>query len=215
MYCKICHHDTTLINDVKQNKKYHQCSACQTIWMDDTFHVDQEKEKQQYDHHHNNFESTGYVKMFEDFLDYFWSDLPKNATNALDFGSGPGPVLAEILKRRGWGVDCYDKFFQPEKIYENKMYDLITCTEVLEHVADPKALLMLLKKHLRQGGIIAIMTLFHTNNSGEFLDWWYRRDPTHIIFYTPHSFEILADMCGLMIVKHDDKRVMVFTSSAS
>ncbi|WP_331775097.1 class I SAM-dependent methyltransferase [Sulfurospirillum sp. 1612] len=215
MRCKICHHDTTLINDVKQNKKYHQCHACQTIWMDQECFLDDSKEKQQYNQHHNNFESTGYVKMFENFLDYFWSDLPKDATQALDFGSGPGPVLAEILKRRGLQADGYDKFFQPEKVYEDKQYDLITCTEVLEHVADPKALLMLFKKHLKNRGIIAIMTLFHTNDSREFLDWWYHRDPTHITFYTPHSFEVLADMCGLNIIKHDDKRVIILTSSTS
>ncbi|MDX1808534.1 MAG: class I SAM-dependent methyltransferase [Sulfurospirillaceae bacterium] len=212
MKCNICKTLTKKIIDDKMSKLYHQCSNCETIWLDNGFFVDKTKEKMQYENHNNSFESTGYVKMFEDFLNYFWQDLPNNYTDAFDFGSGPGPVLAEILKQRGLNVDCYDKFYQPFKIYENKKYDLITSTEVFEHIQNPLETLKLFKDHLKQDGLISIMTLFHKNDTEEFLNWWYRRDPTHISFYTPHSFEVMAHMCGLKVIKHDNKRVIILTS---
>jgi len=213
MKCKICKNDTLKLYDKAQNKSYAICGNCQAIMLKKEFLVDSAREIAQYENHNNNFESKGYVKMFEDFLDYFWEGMDKHDKNALDFGSGPGPVLAQILKNRDLHVDIYDKFYQPIKIYEDKKYSLITSTEVFEHLQNPLEILALFKNHLKKGGIIAIMTLFHDNNKENFLKWWYRRDPTHILFYTPKTFEVLAKMCGLKILKHDNLRVIVLTSS--
>ena len=213
MKCKICSNVTNTIIDNNLGKVYDVCPHCQLVTLEKKYFVDKAQEKSQYENHNNSFESKGYVKMFEDFLDYFWDNLNQSSTIALDFGSGPGPVLAEILKNRGLHVDTYDKFYQPVCVYENKKYDLITSTEVFEHLENPIETLLLLKEHLKESGIIAIMTLFHNNNSRDFLNWWYKRDPTHITFYTPKTFEIMALMCGLNILKCDDKRIIIFTSS--
>ncbi|NOX15806.1 MAG: class I SAM-dependent methyltransferase [Epsilonproteobacteria bacterium] len=212
MRCKVCDNTTKTLEDKAQKKIYHYCPNCQAIILDKSFIVDKNRENSQYNNHNNSFESSGYVKMFEDYLDYFWGDLKKhNKQNSLDFGSGPGPVLAQILQNRGINADIYDKFYQPNKIYENKKYNLITSTEVFEHLQNPFEILTIFKKHLKKGGLIAIMTLFHDNNKENFLKWWYRRDPTHILFYTPKTFEVLAKMCGLKILKHDDKRIIILT----
>ena len=212
MKCKICDNVINTIMDDSLGKVYGVCPRCQLITLEKKYFVDKIREKAQYENHNNSFESKGYVKMFEDFLDYFWDDLNKNSASTLDFGSGPGPVLAQILQNRGLHVDIYDKFYQPDYVYENKKYDFITSTEVFEHLANPLETLSLLKKHLKKGGIIAIMTLFHNNNSKDFLNWWYRRDPTHITFYTPKTFEMMALTCGLNILKCDDKRIIILTS---
>ncbi len=212
MKCNICDGNITIIDDLQQNKKYDLCDNCQIIQLEEKYIIHEQKEKAQYENHNNNFQSNGYVKMFEDFLDYFWMNLSKDCVNALEFGSGPGPVLAKILTDKGLSVDCYDKFYQSEKVYVSKKYDIITSTEVFEHLHNPIETLKLFKNHLKKDGIIAIMTLFHNNNTDEFLKWWYRRDPTHITFYTPYSFEVLANMCGLRILKHDNKRIIVLTS---
>ncbi len=211
MKCKICHTNTKILRDNLTKEIYEICSHCEAISLQDKFIVTKKREKAQYENHNNSFESRGYVEMFEKFLDYFWQNLDKNATNALDFGSGPGPVLAQILKSKALHVDTYDKFYQPEELYKDKKYDLITSTEVFEHLQNPLDTLCLFKKHLKKGGLIAIMTLFHDNNEENFWKWWYRRDPTHILFYTPKTFEVLADMCGLKILKCDDRRVVVLT----
>ena len=162
--------------------------------MDEKKIVLPEKEKQEYLHHNNTPENEGYVAMFKDFIEKCIDPYQDKIKAALDFGCGPGPVLAGLLKEKGFEVDIYDKYFAPEKIFENKKYDLITSTEVLEHLADPLETLKTLKNHLNKNGILAIMTLFHPNNEEGFKKWWYRRDSTHISFYRPKTFEILAKM---------------------
>jgi hypothetical protein len=194
--------------DIELKKTFFYCFNCELIFLDKKFYVTKKNEKNQYDHHNNSLENDGYVKMFENFLDYTLSDLTK-VKNALDFGSGPTPVLAELLKRRGLEVEYFDKFYQPKKIYKTKKYDLITSTEVFEHLENPKEVLNLLSNHLNPNGIISLMTLFHTNIESDFLKWWYRRDPTHITFFTPKTIEIMAKECGLKLLKHDSKRVIV------
>lgn len=208
MNCKICDFDTKAFDDPDLHKQFYICPNCQCIMLDPFFQLSLEKENSLYDNHHNSLENAGYVKMFEDFLDFFWNDLTCKE-KGLDFGSGPTPVLAELLRRRGVSVDYYDKFYQPIQCFENQTYDFITSTEVFEHLEDPVATLSLLRQHLKPEGVIALMTLFHTNDEASFLTWWYRRDPTHITFYTPHTLDVLAKKCGLKVIKTDGKRIAI------
>lgn len=208
MQCTICHFETNPFDDPQLHKRYFYCPECHCIHLDPDYYLSLEKENSAYDNHQNSLENEGYVKMFEDFLDYFWEDLSAYKTS-LDFGSGPTPVLSELIRRRGVNVDCYDKFYQPQKCFEGKTYDFITSTEVFEHLNDPKETLQLLAQHLQPNGVIALMTLFHTNDQAHFLTWWYRRDPTHITFFTPKTLEILADQCGLKLLKTDGRRIAV------
>lgn len=210
MLCKICQNNTISFFHQSLSKDYFYCNACEFISLHDTFVVDLEKEKAQYGNHHNSLENEGYVKMFEDFMDLFWDRLTCKEIHALDFGSGPTPVLAKLLERRGATVDCYDKFYQPETIFEMQTYDLITSTEVFEHLENPLETLKMLTNHLKPNGIIAIMTLFHPNNTELFLKWWYPRDPTHISFFTCKTLDILGEKCGLKRISEDGKRVIVF-----
>ena len=208
MKCNICNCDTNVFEDSQLQKQYHSCQNCDCISLDTQYHLSLEKENSLYNNHQNSLENQGYVQMFEDFLDYFWNDLTCK-DKSLDFGSGPTPVLSQLLHKRNVQVDCYDKFYQPIKCFENQTYDFITSTEVFEHLNNPLETLRLLTKHLRPKGILAIMTLFHQNDQAHFLTWWYRRDPTHITFYTPKTLEILAHKCGLDVVKTDEKRIAV------
>jgi len=208
MKCRICHCDTQIFEDSQLQKQYHYCQHCECISLDPAYLLTLEKEHSLYNNHQNSLENQGYVQMFEDFLDYFWSDLASKDTS-LDFGSGPTPVLSQLLHKRGVHVDCYDKFYQPIQCYENQTYDFITSTEVFEHLENPVAVLTLLAHHLQADGTIALMTLFHQNDQAHFLTWWYRRDPTHITFYTPKTLEVLAHQCGLEVIKTDGKRIAI------
>jgi len=207
MKCKICNTDVESFEDIEQKKTFFHCSNCELIFLDKDFYISTKNEKNQYDQHNNSLENEGYVKMFNDFLDFTLEGL--HVKSALDFGSGPTPVLAELLRRRGLHVEHFDKFYQPNKIYEKKTYDLITSTEVFEHLENPKEVLKLLSKHINTNGIISLMTLFHTNKKEDFLKWWYRRDPTHITFFTPKNIEIMANECSLKVLKTDNKRVII------
>jgi hypothetical protein len=158
--------------------------------------------------HNNDPTNPGYVKMFEDFLDV---TLPWcQGHRALDFGSGPGPVLAGILRDKGWEVDLYDPYFAPDRAFVQHRYNLITCTEVMEHVKDPLATWQLLAGCLERDGVLAVMTHFHSGTKS-FKDWWYIRDATHVCFYNRSTMEWLAQEFGLSLVYCDDFKTTVFT----
>jgi len=177
--------------------------------LDESKIVRPDQEKKEYSFHQNSMENEGYVQMFREFINKAIEPYKSQISTALDFGAGPGPVLAELLRQEGFKTDIYDKHFAPEKIYQNKKYDLITTTEVFEHLKDPVATLKLLKSLLNKDGILAIMTLFHPNDEEGFKKWWYRRDSTHIAFYTPKTFQYLASLVNLQVKMSDKKNTCV------
>jgi len=127
----------------------------------------------------------------------------------LEFGSGPGPVFSELLRQRGVNVDIYDKFYAPTPVYEGKQYDMITATEVLEHIADPLDIMHFFHQHLRPGGYLALMTQFHENDTEAYLRWWYRRDPTHICFFSVQSLTLIAKLTGFKVMLTDEKKCLL------
>ena len=205
--CKICSNSTRTIYDKQYDHNYFYCHNCEFIFLDDSKIISAEEEKKNYSFHENSSDNEGYVQMFRDFIDKAIKPHKNQIKTALDFGSGPGPVLAELLKQEGFKTDIYDKHFSPEKVYQGKKYDLITATEVFEHLEDPMITLRLLKSLLNKNGILAIMTLFHNNNVDDFKKWWYRRDATHISFYTPKTFSVIADSLGMFYSLIDNKNI--------
>ena len=208
MTCKICLSHTKTIEDAQLLKTYYACPHCEAFFLDEAFFLSHEQEQKMYSQHNNSLENEGYVAMFENFLDFFWQDIASSKA-ILDFGSGPTPVLSELMKRRGATVACYDKFYQPIAIHETQQYDCITSTEVFEHLDNPLETLDYLNKHLKEKGLLALMTLFHQNDENHFLTWWYRRDPTHIFFYTPKTIACMAEKSCFSVLKTDNKRVII------
>lgn len=209
MRCPICESTTNSFDHEKLSKTYHACPACEYIFLDPAFYVSQEREHAQYAQHQNSMENQGYVAMFERFIAFFQVILP-NVRTALDFGSGPGPVLCELLKQRGIKTAIYDLYFAPHPSALTHRYDLITSTEVIEHLASPMAVLLELKALLHEGGYLALMTQFHPRNREAFCTWWYPRDPTHIGFFTPKTFEIIGKKLSLKLIACDTKSMVLF-----
>jgi cyclopropane fatty-acyl-phospholipid synthase-like methyltransferase len=118
-------------------------------------------------------------------------------------------VLSEILSRSGYTTDIYDKYFFRKKPCPEDMpkYNIITSTEVFEHIRHPLLILKFLKKLLKPGGIIALMTLFAPDDVDSFKNWWYLRDSTHISFYSINTFTMLAKKTDLKILKTDNKNI--------
>jgi len=206
MECLICKSATTIRYDEAYKLNYYSCDQCGFIAQDRESIASFEQERKEYDHHENSIDNEGYVAYFKRFIDK--ALIPYAALGqGLDFGSGPEPVFSQIMKRDYHAsMDIYDLHYQPETIYEGKSYDYIVSTEVIEHVKEPLEFLRLLKNHLKPGGVIALMTLFHDGHEAAFLKWWYRRDITHISFFTPTTFRYIAEILGLEIVYCDDLR---------
>ena len=213
--CKICNSEVSILEDKKTSKNYYKCSKCKYIFLDKEFYIDEIHEKSHYDKHHNNLESLGYVKMFEDLIDTFVKPLHVEMKTALDFGCGEGEVLPIVLERNNIKCDRYDLFYFPKKIYEDKKYDLIVSTEVFEHLENPLDMLKKLLLHVDDNAYLLLMTAFHPNDDDKFLKWWYIRDITHIGFFNLDTFEYLARELNLKIVKHNSKNTIMFQKLAT
>lgn len=207
--CKLCKSQT---QPLSLKKLYHWCGFCGFIWLDSEYYLEPDAERERYLEHNNVPENQGYVQMFGDFLAKVepWSRKGR----ALDFGCGPGPVLADILKKRGWDTDIYDPFFAPESVFLDKKFQLITCTEVMEHIAEPLPVWKLLADALADGGVLAVMTHLHPGPDS-LKDWWYIRDATHVSFYSRATMTWLARTLGLKEVYCDERKITVFCSFVS
>ena len=210
--CLICQSETHPLYDPEIKVTHHVCDGCGYTFKDQSAHVGKTEEKALYSNHQNTLENTGYVNMFERFLDF---TLEKRDVSgpALDFGSGPGPVLYELLKRRGFASHHYDPYFNDDQAVFLRSYGLITSTEVFEHLADPLSTFRRLESLLKPGGTLAVMTSLRPVSDQDFLTWWYRRDQTHIGFFTEKALRKLTENTPMTLVKSNHKNHFLFTKN--
>ncbi|MFW6035989.1 MAG: class I SAM-dependent methyltransferase [Halothermotrichaceae bacterium] len=189
---------------------YFRCNQCDLIFIDKQEIVSKEEEYKTYAQHENSFECKGYVEMFHRFINKVIKPYKSEISTALDFGCGNGPVLASLLEdEMNFKTDIYDPNFYPEKVYANKKYDLITSTEVFEHLKNPVKTLKLLYSHLSEQGLLAVMTSFHSSID-DFAEWWYIRDKTHITFYSDKTFYWIEENMPFELVYMDGKKYCLF-----
>lgn len=171
---------------------------CALVYVPEKDHLEPEEEKKRYDNHENDPDDPRYRKFLSQLSDPLIPLLPKNASG-LDFGCGPGPALAVMLKEAGFSVALFDLYYEnyPEVLTET--YDFVTCTETTEHFRNPQREWELLVRLVKPGGILGIMTQQMTEPE-RFPKWHYIRDETHLCFYAPQTFEWIAKTYQLEIV---------------
>lgn len=207
--CIICGSDTHKLIDPQIKAEYDVCNVCTFIYKTSDFHLDFEEEQEQYDRHENSIENEGYVNIFKNLITDYINEI--NITrNILEFGSGPTPVFKMILEKENYKVYDFDPFYNPNEEYKNQKYQLITSNEVPEHFSDPMKEIEHLVDLLEPNGYILFSTHFRNMPEEEFFKWWYRRDPTHISFFNVKTFEYICDKFGLEIIKHDNKKTILF-----
>ncbi len=207
--CLICHGETTQITDQQITATYAVCESCGFISKNKEFRLSSEDELKSYALHNNSFESAGYVKIFEDLINDFIIPL-KITGKVLEYGSGPGPVLKELLIRKNYDVIDYDPFYNDDLAYLNYHYELITSTEVVEHFFNPLSEFEKLANLLKPQGYLVITTKLRTMGIDNFLTWWYKRDVTHVSFYTIKSLKLIALKNNLRIIKTNYENVIIF-----
>ena len=209
--CKICGCETEEFHHEKFEMIFHQCTSCDFIWKDSSIHVGPEEELEIYETHNNSINDKKYVRYLKDFVEACALPFTGEIKEGLDFGSGPEPVLSQVMERDyGISMDIYDKFYSTDKVYRDRTYDLVTSTEVVEHLDDPLKYFSLFKSLLKDDGVLAIMTLFHPEDRERFLEWFYIRDQSHISFYTPRTMEVLSEKVGLEFIYTNHHRYSTF-----
>jgi SAM-dependent methyltransferase len=207
MTCTLC--GSELIN--KKDVYYYDCDTCKAIVKVDKHYLTPEEEKVRYESHNNDVNDIGYQNFTSPITNYVLEKfLPKH--KGLDFGSGTGPVISSMLKKKNYDIVQYDPFFAPDKNVLNNQYDYIVSCEVFEHFYTPRKEIDRLISLLKTNGGLLIMTLLY-NDQIDFNTWFYRKDPTHVFIYRKETIEYIAKEKNLDIDILTD-RLIVFRKTS-
>jgi hypothetical protein len=192
----------------KQSRSFSLCASCGLVFQDGGLPT-QEEERSRYELHNNSPDDPGYRKWLESFVRK--AVVPRYSSGRiLDFGSGPRPVLSEILEEKGYPVSSYDPFFSP-CWPEDGPFSLILLCEVLEHVYEPVQAFRSLAAAAAADARLAVRTEFLPSSDPEvFAPWWYKEDITHVRFYSPSSLRILGERSGWLLEEDDGSSLAVF-----
>ncbi|WKJ92090.1 class I SAM-dependent methyltransferase [Methylomonas montana] len=188
--CPLCAATDTHHFHSDRRRDYSRCENCLLVFVDSNQHLPLAQEKAIYDLHQNAIDDPGYLKFLSRLARPLLERLPANALG-LDYGCGPGPALAELIKAQGHRVKLYDPFYAdfPEHLQQD--YDFIVCTEVVEHFREPKQEFNRLLGLLKPGGWLGIMTKL-VIDAEAFAKWHYKNDQTHVAFFSQATFNWLA-----------------------
>lgn len=193
--CTVCLGDQLFLLDTIKGVSYWRCPRCEATLMDPGHWLPVEQEKAVYDLHDNHDGDSGYGRFLAKLANPLLKKLSPGS-RGLDFGCGPGPVLAGMLEAGGMEMAIYDPLYFPDTSVLSARYDFITCTEVAEHLHAPLETFNILEQMVRSGGWIGVMTCFQTDDA-RFAHWHYRRDPTHVVFYRERTMAWLGQNFGL------------------
>ena len=192
--CPLCYSKNTnlfsksRIRNLKRD--YFRCYSCRLIFVPKQFHLNEASQKKRYLEHNNDPEDQRY-RLFLFKLQMELVPYLATGSKGIDYGSGPGPALSNMLKEYGFKMNTYDLFFQPNRSVLSERYHFVTCTETVEHFAHPAQEFLKFDSLLEPGGWIGIMTSFVKSES-RFDDWYYQRDPTHIAFYSQYTMKFIG-----------------------
>ena len=169
--------------------EFYLCSCCEGIFRPAEKLLDNEKEKQRYESHTNDSDDLGYQNFVAPITNAVLKKFSKDDIG-LDFGCGKDSPIVKVLRQNEYEILEYDPFFFDDKKLLEKKYDYIACCEVIEHFYNPKKEFALLKKLLKEDGILYLMTGIY-NNTIDFSKWWYKNDPTHVFIFQEKTFEYI------------------------
>ena len=192
--CRVCGAIELGIFARIDGKAYWRCKACEAVLLDTQCLPSPDEELEHYRHHQNDEADPRYRRFLSRLADPLLTRLPPGS-EGLDYGCGPGPALAAILREKGHAMQVYDPFFAPDASALERRYDFIVCTEAAEHFHHPAREFARLDGLLKPGGWLGLMTCFRTDDR-LFEAWHYRRDPTHVIFYREETLVYLARQFG-------------------
>lgn len=132
--------------------------------------------------------------------------LPARPVSVLDLGGGTGSLLAEFVRR---GHHCFTVDYVAQTIPgvqrlasvlaelpADRRFDVVICSHVLEHVAEPRELLTRLASHLEPDGLAYVEVPMELLGGPPRM----REPVTHINFFTPGATELLCARAGLELL---------------
>lgn len=180
-------------------RAYFLCAHCALISSDPASHPSAEVARHYYDLHQNDPDDDRYTAFLNQLAEPL-KDCLEPGMQGLDYGCGPGPAMAGLLASASVHMTEYDPLYAPVDDALDRHYDVVTCTEVVEHFHQPAKDWAQLVGLVKPGGWLGIMTCLVPDPAPEhFRRWWYKGDPTHVSFYQAHTIRWIAEAWQLRI----------------
>jgi SAM-dependent methyltransferase len=205
MECPLCQRSTC--EQRQLSPQFYNCNTCGTTFRHSSYYLSSEKEKERYLQHNNDVEDTSYQAFVTPIINEVCRSFNSN-NNGLDFGAGTGPVISKLLMDKGYQMSLWDPFFHSDESVLNNRYDFIVCCETIEHFHNPLEEFELMITLLKPGGKLCCMSELLPKDIS-FNDWYYKNDPTHVIFYSEENLKWIKENVGFSEVRIDG-RLIVF-----
>jgi SAM-dependent methyltransferase len=146
-----------------------------------------------------------------------WSQLRRKPGSVLEVGCGSGVMLA-AFRRRGWdvlGIERNDEAAAAGRreqgveiltggvagLPADARFDLIVLFQVLEHLADPVAVLSECARRLAPGGKVVVNVPNFSSWQSRFAGplWLHLDVPRHLVHYTPETLANTLGRAGLRV----------------
>ncbi|WP_052078688.1 class I SAM-dependent methyltransferase [Spirochaeta lutea] len=199
MVCTLCGESSGYYAQVI-GRDYYSCPGCGLVFMDPGQRLNPLEEKDRYTMHENHIPDPGYLHFLDTLLEPLMEFIPRGSTG-LDYGSGPYPMLAQVMTDRGYSVEIFDPFFAPRSPRSTD-FSWVSCCEVAEHFYKPLEDWERLASFLAPRGVLGVRTnlVKPDMTPGLFQGWHYPRDPTHVSLYRQETMAWLARHLNLEII---------------
>lgn len=196
MECPLCLGKKAELFDQDKVREYYKCQACELVYVRRDQIITGIEEKKRYESHQNSETDPAYQNYLSKIASQAAPFIEKGETG-LDFGCGRTLLLENILRQMGFLAESYDVYFYPRSEVLAKKYDFIILSEVIEHLRSPRQDMLALRKLLNPGGRFFIKTKIYPDDPKNFSQWFYKRDLTHVQFFSPRAFQELSQICQL------------------
>ncbi|PIV39141.1 MAG: hypothetical protein COS29_04205 [Candidatus Omnitrophica bacterium CG02_land_8_20_14_3_00__42_8] len=124
------------------------------------------------------------------------------------FGIDPSPALSEMA-RKYFGLNVKTCYLH-EAGFSDEYFDVVTMTDVFEHIAEPKKMLMDIKKVIKKDGILFIKVPNGNYNllklrlavaAGKLKDYDIFDSYEHVTHFTHKTLRRMLKECGFKVVK--------------
>jgi hypothetical protein len=183
MKCILCDHSEL---EPVLDGAYRHCRRCDLRFLIPERRLSAEVERERYKLHQTAVEDVGYRQFVAPLLERV-QELCSLGARGLDYGAGHQPILAEHLRALGFDLTVFDPFFFPDPQALARTYDFVVACEVIEHFFSPQAEFARLRELVGANGALILNTQVYEDGM-DFASWYYRRDPTHVSFYSAQTF---------------------------
>lgn len=206
MNCVVCKNKSEIIFN-RKGYYYYQCSHCKTIFVPGG--IDQSgMVGGGYEVERNTQQNTDRILRFIDLVGKYGT--------ILDFGCGHG-MLVNDCKNADLDCDGYDKFnYQLDRVPE-RLYNLISLVEVIEHTSHPFAEIDLIREKLFNKGIVYIETSFTDVAEQENIpieDFFYIEPSVgHCTIFSHYGLDLLMQSKGFKVLPPINRNVRLYVKN--